>query len=71
MVAWLGTNVAQAFFTLLKSCSCINLSTFDDVGDSKTHDRPLMFTNCFSISSFVISEANTNSNINPLFYPNQ
>ncbi|XWS50317.1 hypothetical protein CRYUN_Cryun12cG0077800 [Craigia yunnanensis] len=58
MASWLGTSVAQAFFTSLERCSCINLSTSDDADDSEAHDRPLMFTNCSSISSSVTSRAN-------------
>ncbi|OMO93540.1 hypothetical protein COLO4_16806 [Corchorus olitorius] len=59
MASWLGTSVAQAFFASLERCSCINLSTSDDAEDSEAHDRPLMFTNCSSMSSSVTSRTNT------------
>ncbi|KAG4118426.1 hypothetical protein ERO13_D11G015350v2 [Gossypium hirsutum] len=54
-LSWFGTSVAQAFFSSLQRCSCINLSTSDDVKDSQAHDRPLMFTGCSSISSSSVS----------------
>ncbi|XWS48600.1 hypothetical protein CRYUN_Cryun13aG0090800 [Craigia yunnanensis] len=60
-LSWLGTSVAQAFFASLERCSCINLSTSDDAEDSEAHDRPLMFTNCSSISSSVTSRAINNN----------
>ncbi|GLU12052.1 hypothetical protein SLE2022_287610 [Rubroshorea leprosula] len=53
MASWLGASVATAFFASLERCSCINLSTSDDVEDSESQDRPLMFTNSSSISSSV------------------
>ncbi|GLT41502.1 hypothetical protein SLA2020_155610 [Shorea laevis] len=53
MASWVGTSVATAFFASLERCSCINLSTSDDIEDSEAHDRPLMFTNCPSMSSSV------------------
>ncbi|XVE58333.1 hypothetical protein DITRI_Ditri04bG0161500 [Diplodiscus trichospermus] len=56
-LSWLGTSVAHAFFASLERCSCINLSTSDDAEDSEAHDRPLMFTNCSSISSSVTSRS--------------
>ncbi|XVF10110.1 hypothetical protein REPUB_Repub07fG0155000 [Reevesia pubescens] len=65
MAVWLGTSVAQAFFESLERCACINLSTSDDAEDSESHDRPLMFTNCSSISSSVFSRTNTTNNPAP------
>lgn len=54
-LSWFGTSVAQAFFSSLQRCYCINLSTSDDVKDSEAHDRPLMFTGYSSTSSSSVS----------------
>ncbi|XVE64434.1 hypothetical protein DITRI_Ditri07aG0100800 [Diplodiscus trichospermus] len=58
MASWLGASVAQAFFSSLERCSCINLPTSDDAEDSEAHDRPLMFTTRSSFSSPAICRAN-------------
>ncbi|KAJ9685053.1 hypothetical protein PVL29_017184 [Vitis rotundifolia] len=54
MATWVNTNVASAFFTSLKRCSCINLSMIDmDDDGEEAKDRPLMLTNESSKSDVV------------------
>ncbi|CAN1250859.1 hypothetical protein LINPERPRIM_LOCUS7545 [Linum perenne] len=57
---WVGTSMASAFFTSLERCSCINLSTSDDADDAEdAQDRPLMFSNSISNSSFSSSSSSS------------